>query len=370
MPTYGFASPKRHVRALTPKESSYSQLHEDSHDMNSVCTRFSDSTVLPVESNNKSKTDSENEKENCYVTSCGFSDSHMHTSPEVSAEPRGSPLFDLSLLAAFENALQYAVIDDHQSPINFDCQSDASRECSDSIANENSSMGSGSLSSSDLENFHSHQEAIYDYETLDSVDCQDERTRSNRTYLKANSFLSEEISFSRVSALRNHETWRGKDYLNRFDTVCPPGGENKVVLYFTSLRAVRRTFRNCALIRSILQGLRVHADERDVWMHSNFRKELTDIMGKNVPVPRLFILGRHIGGAEEVEQLHEEGILVKMLEGLSSSARQECHACRGIRFVPCTTCCGSCRLFSSADETGRCPDCNENGLMMCPHCKW
>ena len=61
-----------------------------------------------------------------------------------------------------------------------------------------------------------------------------------------------------------------------------------------------------------------------------------------------------------------------------------CEACGDIRFVPCETCCGSCKIYYEGDEDEneeeyvdgevgecgfqRCPDCNENGLIRCPMC--
>ena len=53
-----------------------------------------------------------------------------------------------------------------------------------------------------------------------------------------------------------------------------------------------------------------------------------------------------------------------------------CEACGDIRFVPCGTCSGSCKIYLEADdgEVGgqlgfqRCLDCNENGLIRCPLC--
>lgn len=160
-----------------------------------------------------------------------------------------------------------------------------------------------------------------------------------------------------------------EDPLDKFEKKCPPGGEERVVLYVTSLRGIRKTFEDCNNLRMILQSFSVVVDERDVAMHSEFRQELKDLMGKPVPVPRVFIKGRYVGGHDEVAQLHDDGVLALLVEGLpSEKSRGPCDGCGGVRFVPCMECSGSCKVLTEEDEVVRCPDCNENGLMRCPIC--
>ncbi|CAK7336391.1 unnamed protein product [Dovyalis caffra] len=95
--------------------------------------------------------------------------------------------------------------------------------------------------------------------------------------------------------------------------------------------------------------------------------------------------------AEEIRRMHEEGQLEKMVEGCEmlddgggGGVGGACEACGDIRFVPCETCSGSCKIYYECDdeeqeeleeeeESGeygfqRCPDCNENGLIRCPIC--
>lgn len=163
--------------------------------------------------------------------------------------------------------------------------------------------------------------------------------------------------------------------LASYDLKCPPRGEGKIVLYFTSLRGIRKTFEDCCNLRLILRGIGAQVDERDVWMHSNFKSELMDVLSgtaKGVPlqVPQLFIKGRHIGGAEEVRQLHEEGILACLMDGLALGViHNVCDGCGDARFLPCFTCSGSRKVINEEDDKVlRCRDCNENGLIMCPMC--
>lgn len=52
------------------------------------------------------------------------------------------------------------------------------------------------------------------------------------------------------------------------------GAEDRIVVYLTSLRGIRRTFEDCNAVKMILKGFRVWVDERDVSMDRAYRKEL------------------------------------------------------------------------------------------------
>ncbi|XP_042504422.1 uncharacterized protein LOC122081383 [Macadamia integrifolia] len=163
-----------------------------------------------------------------------------------------------------------------------------------------------------------------------------------------------------------------RDPLSDYKEKCPPGGADSVVLYTTTLRGVRRTFEDCNRARSLLEGHQVAIDERDVSLHGEFLNELRELLGEEgnvaVPVPRLFVKGRYIGGVDEMAELNESGRLGRMLRlvGMSGTWRQ-CEGCGGARFVPCLECGGSCKVLKG-DKKERCPKCNENGLLMCPRC--
>lgn len=170
----------------------------------------------------------------------------------------------------------------------------------------------------------------------------------------------------------------------------PPGGERRAVVYFTSLRGVRKTFVDCCAVRAILRSYAVRLDERDVSMHAGFKAELAYLLGAafaGAALPRVFVDGRYLGGAEDVHRLHEAGELGRALEGCAAAPPRKlgymeaCAACGDVRFVPCETCYGSCKIFVEEDdddelgdgyhgagEFRRCPDCNENGLVRCPVC--
>ncbi|XP_043722612.1 uncharacterized protein At5g39865-like [Telopea speciosissima] len=165
--------------------------------------------------------------------------------------------------------------------------------------------------------------------------------------------------------------------LLEFEEKCPPGGSDAVILYTTSLRGIRKTFEDCNSIRFLLGSFRVLFYERDVSMHLEFREELWKILGGRVVPPRLFIKGRYIGGTEEVVGLHEQGKLRQLLQGFpADQTDSQCDGCAGIRFVLCFNCSGSRKIIPEVgeeeeEEEGlpiRCPECNENGLIICPVC--
>ncbi|KAG2310878.1 hypothetical protein Bca4012_025383 [Brassica carinata] len=153
-----------------------------------------------------------------------------------------------------------------------------------------------------------------------------------------------------------------------------PGAESSIVVYFTSLRVVRPTFEDCRAVAAILRSFPVRVDERDLSMDASFAAELDRIFaGKKdlTKLPRVFIGGRYVGGAEEVRGLHEIGELKKLVRELP---RVEggvcCEMCGGHRFVPCNDCHGSHKVFTEKLGFRRCSTCNENGLVRCSSCSY
>ncbi|CAH8297159.1 unnamed protein product [Eruca vesicaria subsp. sativa] len=164
------------------------------------------------------------------------------------------------------------------------------------------------------------------------------------------------------------------------ENLFPPRGgvDNRVVIYTTSLRGVRRTFEACNTVRAAIESFGVVVCERDISMDRGFREELTSLMaeeGNGEPVlpPRVFVKGRYIGGAEEVMTLVEEGMLGDLLRGIprKKDRRGGCDGCGGLRFLPCSDCNGSCKVvegWGTDVVVVRCNKCNENGLVRCPIC--
>ncbi|GFQ01527.1 uncharacterized protein at5g39865 [Phtheirospermum japonicum] len=158
--------------------------------------------------------------------------------------------------------------------------------------------------------------------------------------------------------------------LEPYKKKCPPGGENAIILYTTTLRGIRKTFEDCNLARSIVESHNVQMFERDISMDSGFKEELRGLMGrKDVRVPLVFVKGRLIGGAEEMVRLDEEGSLGILLRGIPKAGLAGCRGCAGIRFVMCYECSGSCKLLGDDGKRSlKCGKCNENGLIQCPIC--
>ncbi|KAF7149045.1 hypothetical protein RHSIM_Rhsim03G0094300 [Rhododendron simsii] len=167
------------------------------------------------------------------------------------------------------------------------------------------------------------------------------------------------------------ELEENRDPLFDFEERCPPGGIDSVVLYTTGLRGIRKTFEDCNSIKFLLDSFRVLYSERDISMHSVFREELWMTLGGKIVPPRLFIKGRYIGGAEVVLTLHEQGKLRPLFEGVPVDwSEGPCDGCAGFRFVVCSNCSGSHKVVSgdAAASSEDCPECNENGLIICPLC--
>ncbi|XP_020577889.1 uncharacterized protein At5g39865-like, partial [Phalaenopsis equestris] len=137
--------------------------------------------------------------------------------------------------------------------------------------------------------------------------------------------------------------------LESFERLCPPGGEQAVVLYTTTLGGIRKTFEDCNAVRAALESLGVWILERDVSMDLGFREELRGLMAGKVDLPKVFVRGRYIGGAEQVLRIHEEGGLGVLVEGLPKVRHGgACDGCGGVRFLPCFRCSGSRKLVLPA----------------------
>ncbi|KAI3974554.1 hypothetical protein MKX01_020326 [Papaver californicum] len=163
-----------------------------------------------------------------------------------------------------------------------------------------------------------------------------------------------------------------EDPFLEFEEKCPPGGNENVILYTTSLRGIRKTFEDCCKIKFLLGNFKLMYYERDISMHLDYREELWSVLGSRLAAPRLFINGRYIGGADEVLGLHEQGKLLKLFQGKpKDQSNSPCDCCGSFRFILCYKCNGS-RKVGNDDGNGllriQCSQCNENGLIVCPFC--
>lgn len=192
-------------------------------------------------------------------------------------------------------------------------------------------------------------------------------------------FYFSTVTYYEPASVKPEKSEKFEKSLKPYPRISIPGAEKRVVIYITSLRAVRRTFDACQTVRSILQGFRVPVDERDLLMDASFFDEIRKIMAqmgqgksddKRVILPKVFIGGRYIGGADEVVELHEIGKLKKLLSGLPEVTPGVCEICGGFRFVLCEECNGSHKCHIDDENGGfrTCTECNENGLIRCPSC--
>ncbi|GAA0172795.1 oxidoreductase [Lithospermum erythrorhizon] len=208
---------------------------------------------------------------------------------------------------------------------------------------------------------------------ISKSDVNDNKENSNPNIQKnCKDFSDVKVGFSRkcVPVMKYNK-------LDEYEKICPPNGEHSVVIYTTTLRGVRKTFEDCNVVRSAIEGFGVSIFERDIWMDRGFRDELRELLkckenSEMIP-PRVFIKGKYIGGVEEVVWIFEDGELGELLQGLPRlKAGYVCEGCGGARFLPCFSCNGSCKMVDDGVRgrtmVVRCSNCNENGLVQCPIC--
>ncbi|KAB1200034.1 hypothetical protein CJ030_MR3G009930 [Morella rubra] len=208
-------------------------------------------------------------------------------------------------------------------------------------------------------------------------------TNANKEISNPNRTPRTKSESKRILKPFNDSVSRPSAVLDKFERICPPNGENRVVIYTTTLRGVRKTFEACNAVRAVLEGHGVLVSERDISMDRGFREELRELMrgkaGDTMVPPRVFVKGRYVGGAEEVLNIVEKGWMGELLDGLPKKRGPGvCEGCGDVRFLPCFRCSGSCKMVMLVKEemdqrqgrtvVVRCPDCNENGLVLCPIC--
>jgi hypothetical protein len=204
------------------------------------------------------------------------------------------------------------------------------------------------------------------------------------------------------------------------------GWTSVVVLYVTSVSAVRVTAGRCQRVRQTLANLGVEFLERDISMATAYKDELARRVaataaakgegdaitsaaafsgeesekepkkpssGKpptsvgsssgsspsELVVPCLFVDDAFVGSGEALDLSAHDGSLNALLEergrlGRARAEKDACLSCAGRRLVICDRCDGSMRWLLEDKKTGavlgerRCPWCNEVGMQECRTC--
>jgi len=140
-----------------------------------------------------------------------------------------------------------------------------------------------------------------------------------------------------------------------------------IVVYTTSMRTIRKTYDDCEKVRSMFEILGVDYEDRDVSMSAEWLAELEGRMGHRSTLPRVFLNGKYLGGAPEIEELVEDYKLSDMLKeagyelgtgsGTGGAGRQK------VEWVICFCCNGSKKIEDEDGFVISCGECNDNGLM-------
>lgn len=69
----------------------------------------------------------------------------------------------------------------------------------------------------------------------------------------------------------------------------------KIVIYTTSMTAVRSTTDACSYVKKVFLNRGIPFEERDVFIHKEHQKELQKRLGKHLTVPQVIINGNHVG---------------------------------------------------------------------------
>lgn len=147
------------------------------------------------------------------------------------------------------------------------------------------------------------------------------------------------------------------------------GKRGQVVVYVTSVQAVRSTYEECRQVVQILRNMRVDFQQKDIFLHPDYRKELMERLATDKPtVPQVFIKGHHIGDGKTIIDMNELSTLTPLLEEFQTDELEECELCGGRGVLLCLWCQGSKKGIRNNFTDLKCTVCNENGLQVCPEC--
>lgn len=149
--------------------------------------------------------------------------------------------------------------------------------------------------------------------------------------------------------------------------------DSTIVVYLTSLEAIRETAFNCSAVLKLFVTLGLRIRKKDVHFDPSLLIELEE-RAPGAQLPMVFINSEPIGGRQELESMNDSGKLGKLTEGFARRPTSECLACGDIAWSPCGWCQGTAKSSShrfEADATKnrlKCTMCRGTGVVPCKWC--
>eukprot|EP00041_Stephanoeca_diplocostata_P027460 m.755324 g.755324 ORF g.755324 m.755324 type:complete len:411 (+) comp23179_c1_seq25:1844-3076(+) len=124
--------------------------------------------------------------------------------------------------------------------------------------------------------------------------------------------------------------------------------KRKIVVYTTSLNAIRATTTACQKVLTIFATLRKRVHVKDIYINPEYGIELGERLAAqtdaqtdtpNTPgdsVPRVFIAYKYVGGADDVVLLNDTGELKALCEDIEDGGSPACTTCGGTGYHLCT----------------------------------
>ncbi len=155
----------------------------------------------------------------------------------------------------------------------------------------------------------------------------------------------------------------------------------EVVLYVTSLEAVRQTINDCRAAQRIFATLGLRVWVKDIYLEPQYSRELAERL-PGAGVPQAFVGFESVGSLDELVRRTDDGSLKALCAGYAQVEPTEllCRDCGGARFITCRWCQGTrkstvhqfgkspAKLGAAAGGVLLCTICNKNGLEPCPSC--
>ncbi|KAL4578486.1 hypothetical protein LXL04_014609 [Taraxacum kok-saghyz] len=103
---------------------------------------------------------------------------------------------------------------------------------------------------------------------------------NNRVGSQKSEFSPKTMGSGTPKSQKSRKLIESNTILESFEKTSPPGGENAMVIYTTTLRGIRKTFEDCNTVGGIIESHHVRMIERDISMDSGCKEELRLLLGK------------------------------------------------------------------------------------------